>query len=133
MLLWAFCPYVSFVNFFISLKQYLFFLITFGGFQQESYVDMWEHYGSRVMGVYSRPLSKVLSPTTNLFWWYKPYLWKIVPHLFFLKLGFSGSHIYALNFVFSIDPFWRSRFFRLKGAHTSFNHAFMQLGITFLP
>lgn len=37
---------------------------------------MWGHYGSKVMGVYSRPLSKVLGLTTNLLWWCRPFIYK---------------------------------------------------------
>ncbi len=61
-----------------------FFPVFFGGFQWDIYASMWGHYGSKVMGVYSRPLSKTLGSTTDLFWWYKLfYLWRFVPHLFF--------------------------------------------------
>jgi hypothetical protein len=43
-----------------------FFRVFFGEFQQYSYVGTWGHYGSRVMGIYSRPLNGASSPTTNL-------------------------------------------------------------------
>jgi hypothetical protein len=71
-----------------------------------------------VMGIYLRPFNKVLGSTTNLFWWYKPFicgglylgpfykalssttnlLWQykfficggLCPIYFFGELGFSG-------------------------------------------
>jgi len=43
-----------------------FFLDSFGKFQHESYVGMWGHYGSRVMGIYSRPFSGALSLIIDL-------------------------------------------------------------------
>ncbi len=42
------------------------------------------------------------------------------------------AHICVLSFVFLIDPFWRSMFLRLRGAHTCFNHVYVQLEMTFL-
>jgi hypothetical protein len=36
------------------------------------------------------------------------------------------------SFVSLIDPSWKSMFIKLRGAQTSFSHAFMQPGITFL-
>ncbi len=53
---------------------------------------MWGHYGSRVMGVYLRPLNKVLSPTTNCLWWCMLFRYKgLCPTYFSRELGFSGS------------------------------------------
>jgi hypothetical protein len=37
------------------------------------------------------------------------------------------------RFVFSMDMFWKNMFLRLRGANTSFNHAFVEFEITFLP
>jgi hypothetical protein len=31
----------------------------------------------------------------------------------------------ALGFIFSIDPFWRNMFFKLKGAYICFSHVYM--------
>jgi hypothetical protein len=52
MLCWAFCLHVSLVNLLIShiIFIFIFFHVSFGEFQQENYVGMWGHYGSRVMG-----------------------------------------------------------------------------------
>ncbi len=47
------------------------------------------------------------------------------PICFSKELGFWLFCICVLDFVFSIDPFWRSMFLRLRGAHISFNHAFV--------
>jgi len=38
------------VFFFFFSFFFFFFHVFFGEFQQENYVGMWEHYGSRVMG-----------------------------------------------------------------------------------
>jgi hypothetical protein len=64
----------------------------FGEFQQENYASLWEHYGSKVMGIYSGPLSEVLGSTTNLFWWYKPFMYGgLCPIYFSKESGFGGS------------------------------------------
>ncbi len=34
--------------------SFFFFLVFFNKFQQESYVNMWGHYGSKIMGVFFR-------------------------------------------------------------------------------
>ncbi len=66
--------------------------IFFGEFWQESYAGLWEHYGSRVMGVYSGPFSGALGLTTNLFWWYRPFIYGGLCTIYFFKeLGFGGS------------------------------------------
>ncbi len=33
---------------------------------------MWGCYGSKIVGVFSRPLNEVLGLTTNILWWYRP-------------------------------------------------------------
>jgi hypothetical protein len=67
MLHWGFCLHGSLVDLLISFKHYLFFFLdSFGKFQHESYVGMWGHYGSRVMGIYSRPFSGALSLIIDL-------------------------------------------------------------------
>jgi len=53
---------------FISYGQYLLFLLSclFGEFRLESYVGMWGHYGSRIVGIFLTPLNEVLSLTTDI-------------------------------------------------------------------
>jgi hypothetical protein len=58
------------------------------------------------------------------------YIWRIVYHLFSLGVGLWWLRIYASSFIFSIDPFWKNMFFKLKGVHNSFNHALVQFEIT---
>jgi hypothetical protein len=71
-----------------------------------------------IMGIFLRLLSEASSLTTNILWWYRPFM----PHLLF-----QGIRLYicALSSVFLIDLFWRSMFFRLKGVPTCFNHVYM--------
>jgi hypothetical protein len=53
---------------------------------------MWGHYGSKVIGVYSMPFSRVLSPNIDLLWWYKPFIYgRLCPIYFFKQLGLNGS------------------------------------------
>ncbi len=61
MLHWALCLHVSLVDLLILLGQYFFFflLVSFGEFQQHSYVYMWGHYGSKVMGVHLGSFSEM--------------------------------------------------------------------------
>jgi hypothetical protein len=69
-----------------------FIFISFGRFQQENYANMWGHYGSRVMGVYSKPLGRALGLTTNLLWCYRPFIYGGLCPIFFSKeLGFGNS------------------------------------------
>ncbi len=63
---------------------FFFFLVSFSGFQQESYVGMWGHYGSMIVGVFSRPLNKASGSTTDILWWYRPFLYgRLCPICFF--------------------------------------------------
>jgi hypothetical protein len=72
--------------------SFFFLLVFFGRFQQESYANMWGHYGSRVMGVYSGPLNRALGLTIDLLWWYRPFIYGgLCPICFFKELGFGGS------------------------------------------
>jgi len=55
---------------------------------------MWGHYGSRIMGVFSRPFKKASSLTTDILWWYRPSLYGgLCPIYFYRELGFGGSVI----------------------------------------
>jgi hypothetical protein len=46
--------------------SFFFLHISFDRFQHDSYVSMWGHYGSRIMGVFSRPFSEVSGSITNI-------------------------------------------------------------------
>jgi hypothetical protein len=53
---------------------------------------MWGHYGSRIVGVFSRPLSKVSRSTIDIFWWYNFFFYGgLCPICFSRDLGSSGS------------------------------------------
>jgi hypothetical protein len=68
-----------------------FFHVSCGVFWQKSYVDMWRHWGSRIMRVFLGPLNKVSSSTTNIFWWYRPSFYRgLCPICFSRELGFGG-------------------------------------------
>jgi hypothetical protein len=69
-------------------SSFFFLLVYFGGFHHDSYVGMWGHYGSKIVGVFTRPHSKMLNSTIDLFWYIGLSLWRIVPHLFFSKVWF---------------------------------------------
>ncbi len=72
------CGLLTFLS---HLDSTSFLHLFLGEFQHESYVGLWRHYGSKVMG---GPLSEVLGPTTNLFWWYKLFIYGgLCPILFF--------------------------------------------------
>jgi hypothetical protein len=36
---------------------------------------MWGHYGSKIVGVFLGPLNEVSNLTTDILWWYKPFLY----------------------------------------------------------
>jgi hypothetical protein len=68
-----------------------FFPIFFGEFQQKSYVGMWRHYGSKIVGVFLSPLNEVSSLITDIFWWYKHFFYgRLFSIYFFKELNFSG-------------------------------------------
>jgi hypothetical protein len=72
--------------------SFFFILVSFGGFQNENYENMWGHHRSRIVGVFLAPFNEVLGSTTNILWWYRlsPYE-GLCPIFFFRELGFSGS------------------------------------------
>ncbi len=74
-------PLVSFTIFHLDNTSFLFLHVSFGEFWYKNYASVWGQYGSWVMGVYSRPFNGVWSSTTNVLWWYRPFIWRIVPHL----------------------------------------------------
>ncbi len=53
-------------------------------------------------------------------------------HNHLVKPGVKGQKLHhTLGFIFSIDPFWRSMFIKLKGTHTFFNHVYVQCETAF--
>jgi hypothetical protein len=68
-----------------------FLLISFGRFRQKNYAYIWGHYGFKIVGVFSKPLSKVLGSTFNILWWYRPSFYgRLCPIYFSRELGSSG-------------------------------------------
>jgi hypothetical protein len=66
--------------------------VSFNGFQQESYINMWGHYGSKILGVFLRPLNEASCLTTDILWWYRPFFYgKVCPIWFSRELGSGGS------------------------------------------
>jgi len=126
MLLWHSIFMCNSLTFLFHMDNTSFFLpISFGKFQQESYANIWGHYRSKIMGVFSRPFTKCQAWLSISFGGICLSLWRIVPHLFFWGIGFWWLFICDLSFVSLIDPFWKNMFFRLKNAHTYFNHAYV--------
>ncbi len=80
------------LTFFFHTDNTSFILVFFNKFQQENYVGMWGHYGSKIMRVFSQPLNDALGSTTNILWWYRPSLYGGLCLVYFFKeLGSSGS------------------------------------------
>jgi hypothetical protein len=53
---------------------------------------MWEHYGSKIMGIFSTPLSEALGSTIDILWWYRFSLYEgLCLICFFKELSFGGS------------------------------------------
>jgi hypothetical protein len=79
-------------TFLFHIKNTFFFLlVSFNRFWQANYAGMWEHYGSKIMGVFSGPLSKVLGSTIDILWWYRPSFYGgLCPIFFSRELGFGG-------------------------------------------
>jgi len=71
---------------------FFFLPLSFSKFWQESYASMWGHYGSKIVGVFPRPLNKMLSSTINILWWYRPFFYGgLCPIYVSRELGSSGS------------------------------------------
>jgi len=69
-----------------------FLLVSFGRFQRESYASVWGHYGSKIMGVFSRPLSKALSLIIDILRWYNLSLYGgLCPICFSRESGYGDS------------------------------------------
>jgi len=82
----------SSLTFLSHMDNTSFFPISFGRFQQESYANIWGHYRSKIVGVFSGPLRKMLSLTIDILWWYMPFFYEgLCPIYFFWELGFGGS------------------------------------------
>jgi len=72
--------------------SFFFLLVSFGEFQQKNYVNMWGHYGSRIIRALSRALNETSGLTINILWWYKPSFYGgLCPIRFSKELGFGGS------------------------------------------
>jgi hypothetical protein len=53
---------------------------------------MWGHYESKVMRVYLKPLSEAIGPTTDILWWYRPFIYgRLCPFVVLRNLHFGGS------------------------------------------
>ncbi len=71
---------------------FFFFPISFDGFWQWSYVGMWGHYGSRIMGIFSRPLVRCHARLLISFGGVSFLFMGECALIYFSKeLGFSGS------------------------------------------
>jgi len=79
---------------------------------------MWGHYGSRIVGIFSGPLSEALGLTINILWWFRPSFYGgLCPIYFFRELGYGGS---ILCFMFRIfdRPILKEYVFQVKkGPH----------------
>ncbi len=74
------------------LFLFFFFLISFGEFQQENYINMLRHYGSRIVEVFLGPLNDALGSKTDILWWYRPYIYGgLCPIYFFGEFRSNGS------------------------------------------
>jgi hypothetical protein len=90
-------------------KKFFFFRVFCDEFWHESFASVWSHYGSWVMGVYSKPSSGASTSINNLLWWHRPIIYgKLCPIFFFTKLGF-GDFIC----VFKVSHIWQTHFGRL--------------------
>jgi hypothetical protein len=46
--------------------SFFFLLVSFSGFRYESYANMWGRYGSKIVGVFSGPLSEALGSIIDI-------------------------------------------------------------------
>ncbi len=61
-----FIPMCSSLTFLSHTNSTSFLLISFNKFQQKSYASFLRHYGSKIVGVFLRPLNKASGSTTNI-------------------------------------------------------------------
>ncbi len=114
-LIWAFCPYVQLVNLLISHKYIFFLHLCF--FWQVLTRELCKFMGTLWVQDCGS-LFKVLQQNVKLDY---PYLLVVFSmedcaHLLFQGINLQQFYICDLSFVFLIDLFRRSMFFRLKGA-----------------
>jgi len=77
--------------FHMNNTSFFFLLLCFGKFWQESYVSIWRHYGSRIVGVFLKPFNKMLSLIIDIFRWYMLNIYGGLCSIYFYKeLGFNG-------------------------------------------
>jgi hypothetical protein len=97
-------------------SSFFFFLISFVQFQQESYASMWGHYGSRIMIVFLRPLSKVSSLTIDILWWYRlSFYGGLCPHLFFIGNWVVVAPYLCSRFHIFYKPILEEYVFQVEG------------------
>jgi hypothetical protein len=78
------------------LPSSFFLLVSFGKFRRKSYVGMCPHYRSKIMGVFSGPLNKASSSTTDILWWYMFFLYRGLCPICFL-----GSWVMVVPYLCS--------------------------------
>jgi hypothetical protein len=85
------------LTFFFHLDSFSFFflIVFFNELQHESYAGVRRHYGSKVLGIYLGPFNKALGPTTDLFWWYGPFIYGRLCPFFFFKGWSFGNFIFV--------------------------------------
>jgi hypothetical protein len=67
------------------------------------------------MGVFSGPLSKASYSTTDIIWWYRPFLYIGLCPFTFLGSWALVTLYLCFSFLFPIDYFWRVCFSSWKG------------------
>jgi hypothetical protein len=105
--------------------SHFFFWVFFGKFQQESFVGIWGHFESKIVGGFLGLFNEVLGSTSNPFRGIIYFFMEdCAPFTFLVNWALMVSYLCS-RFCISIDPFWGSMFFKLKAAPTCFNHTYV--------
>ncbi len=94
---------------------------------------MWEHYGSRIMGIFLRLFNETSGLTTDIFWWYISIL-SVEDYAPFVFIRSWALVVPYLCFRFPIfDRLVLGEYVsQVEGVHTCFNLAYVEHKMAFL-
>jgi hypothetical protein len=120
---WAFLSHKNNTSFF-------FLLVSFGEFQWKRYGSIWGHYGFRIVGVFSKPLSKarllISFGGIGLL-----YMEDCAPSIFLKNWALVALYLCS-RFCIFYRPVLEKYVSQVEEAHTCFNHAYVQRKMAFL-
>jgi hypothetical protein len=107
-----------------------FLLVFFGEFQWKRYGGIWGHYGFRIVGVFSMPLSKarllISFGGIDLF-----YMEDCAPFIILKNWALVALYLCS-RFCIFYRPVLEKYVFQVEESHTCFSHAYVQCKMAFV-